>query len=238
MVLLHGRVGAHAIKLLEPLPVDRDHLAAALVMAGQHPSHHDEICTGPKSLCNVASACASTIRYDVTAEPMGGICAFDHGTELRIADTRHLSGRAHGARPDADLDNIGATEDQLLCHLPCHDVAGDESMGRELLPHRADKLDKVLGVAVGDIQAYHVALGNLDDLRELLQVVGSHARANRHILDVILSTSLEPRRPVLWTVVLVNGGHHLFRPKHLGNLERPNGIHVGGEQGHTSPYCF
>merc|ERR1719187_534979 len=111
-MLLHGDGRGHPVELLHLYPVLLYHLAAALVVTGQHAAHHHEVRAGPEGLGHIPGAGAAPVRDDVPAEPVGGVRALQHGGELRVAHARLLPRGAHRAGADADLDDVGTREDE------------------------------------------------------------------------------------------------------------------------------
>ena len=118
-IALHRRLRRHAVEL----HADRDLLAVALlvadfavafVVAGEHAAQHDEVGAGAVGLGDVAGNGAAAVGADLALEAVGGVGAFDDRRELRIADAGDPAGRAHRAGADADLDDVGAGEDQRL----------------------------------------------------------------------------------------------------------------------------
>ena len=77
---------------------------------------------------------------------LGG--AFEHGGELRPADAGHHPRGAHGARPDADLDDVRARLDQIAYAVRGHDVPRDDGHRRVESAYRAQRVDHPLLVAV------------------------------------------------------------------------------------------
>jgi len=59
----------------------------------------------------------------MTFQAVGGICAFQNRTELRIADASLLARRANRARANSDLNNVDTVQYQLLDHLSRHYVS-------------------------------------------------------------------------------------------------------------------
>lgn len=61
-MLLHGRGRGHAVEQLDSLPVGpRHHVAAALVVAGEHAARHHEVCARAERLRHVAGARAAAV---------------------------------------------------------------------------------------------------------------------------------------------------------------------------------
>ena len=103
-----------------------EQVARRLVGAGEPgPDHHRRGAGGERER-HVARVAYSPVGPDVPAELPGRGRALEHRGELRPADAGHHPGRAHRARPDADLDDVGARLDQLAHALGGHDVAGDD----------------------------------------------------------------------------------------------------------------
>ena len=101
-------------------------LAGAFVVAGEHAAEHDEISPGAIGLGDVARHRAAAVGAHLAFQPVRGVGAFDDRGELRIADAGDAPGRAHRARADADLDDVGAGEDQRFRHVAGDDVAGHD----------------------------------------------------------------------------------------------------------------
>mmetsp|Transcript_14078 Transcript_14078/g.35891 ORF Transcript_14078/g.35891 Transcript_14078/m.35891 type:complete len:236 (-) Transcript_14078:112-819(-) len=87
------------------------------------------------------------------AEPVRGVGALDDGGELRVAHTGLFAGGADGAGSDADLDDVGAGEEELLDHFAGDDVAGDDGYFGKRRADAGDVFHEVFGVAVGDVEA-------------------------------------------------------------------------------------
>ena len=130
-MLLHRRLRRHAVER----HADRHLLAVALlvadfavafVVAGEHAAQHDEIGARAVRLGDVARHGAAAVGADLALEPVRGVGAFDDRRELRIADPGHPPGGADRARADADLDDVGAGEDQRFRHVAGDDVAGHD----------------------------------------------------------------------------------------------------------------
>ena len=65
---------------------------------------------------------------------MRRVGTLQNGRELGIADASLHPRRTDGARANADLDNVGTAQDQLLDHFTSDDIAGDDGMRRETCP--------------------------------------------------------------------------------------------------------
>lgn len=108
--------------------------------------HHNEIAAGAKRLRDVARDNAAAIGNDLsygtcdlldsarvqwerpeTAEPVSRVGTLDDGAELRVPDAGLDAGRADRTGADADLDDVGAGQNQLFRHFAGHDVASDNA---------------------------------------------------------------------------------------------------------------
>ena len=81
------------------------------------PANHEPITTfdapGGEGERDIAWVAHPAVRPDVPPEPPGLGGALEHRAELRAADAGHHPGRAHGAGPDADLDDVRARLDEV-----------------------------------------------------------------------------------------------------------------------------
>ena len=145
------------------VPILIDDVAVAFVMAGEHAAQHDEIGAGAEGLGDVAGTGAAAVGADLTFKPVRGVGAFDDGGELGIADAGHPPRGADRARADADLDDVGASDDQRLGHVPGDDVAGHDHRLGMVIAHPFHGLQELLGVTVGDVQADHPDARGLGD---------------------------------------------------------------------------
>ena len=84
-----------------------------------------------------AEARLTAVADDVPVEAVRGVGALEERGQLRVPDTRLPTGRADAARPDADLHDVRAAEEELLGHLGGHDVAGGDRVPRERLASAA-----------------------------------------------------------------------------------------------------
>src|SRR5699024_6049265 len=173
-VLVRGAVrdralGGHAEGcLVAPSALVRAHLAGRLVGAGEPgPDHHVGRAGGERER-DVPGMAHPAVGPDAPAEPARLGRALHHGGELGAAHPGHHPGGAHGARPDADLDDVGSGLDQLARALGGDDVARREPHVRALAgsehPARgAQRLDHPVLVAVGGVE--HDDVGpDLDEL--------------------------------------------------------------------------
>jgi hypothetical protein len=85
--------------------------------------------------------------------------AFEHRGELWTTDPGHHPGRAHGAGPDPDLDDVGAGLDEIAHAFGGDDIAGDDRHLDARGPHGPQRIDHPFLVAVGGVQHEHVDAG-------------------------------------------------------------------------------
>ena len=160
---------------------------------------------------------------------MGGVGALDDRRQLRIADTGHLARGADRAGADADLDDVGARQDQLFGHLAGDDVAGHDHQMRVRLADARHEGGEVLVVAVGHVEAHvaDVVAGRLHHLPELLLVgAGDTDRVERRRLAGQLAEKVD----VLGhRVVLVQRDRQAERRQRVGHLDGAGAVHVGGD---------
>ena len=135
----HRADRAHAAVIFVAAALVEEHLARALVGAGEQRAEHRAIGAGGDRLGEVAGKLDAAIgdhRHAVLAAFLDGI---DDRGELRHADPGDHAGRADRARPDADLDRVGAGLDQRPRALGGRDVA-DDDLG--VVRHPADLVDR------------------------------------------------------------------------------------------------
>ena len=123
---LHRAERAHAAVLLVALALGVDDLARRLVGAGEDRAEHDRVGAGGDRLGDVARgdhAAVADHGHAVADGDLGDVV--DRG-DLRHADAGDDPRGADRARPDPDLDRVGAGVDQRLGGLAGRDVAGDQ----------------------------------------------------------------------------------------------------------------
>ena len=98
----------------------------------------------------------------------------DQRRQLRHADAGDDAGGADRARPDADLDGIGARVDQGARPLGRGDIAGDDLADVAEALDRGDGGDHALGMAMGGVDDDDVDLG-LQQRLGALQPLGPDA---------------------------------------------------------------
>jgi len=160
--------------------------------------------------------------------------ALQNGTQLRVTHARLLARRAHTPGPDANLDEVGAGQDQFLDHLPRDDVARDERLTRVRLARLAHVVDKVFAVAVGHVEADERAVDHVHDRGDLGVVRVRRARRHRDV-GQDGGVGVPPGLPFFHRVVLVDAGEKLLFRKRFGDLKGTDRVHVGGHDGHPGP---
>ncbi len=105
-MFFHGGIRAHAVEKLVVLAVTLHQLAAAFIVAGQHPPQHDKIRPTAKRLRYIPGSGATAVRDDSTTETVSGIGTLDNGRQLRVADPGLDPGGTDRTRADANLDDI------------------------------------------------------------------------------------------------------------------------------------
>mmetsp|Transcript_64400 Transcript_64400/g.194319 ORF Transcript_64400/g.194319 Transcript_64400/m.194319 type:complete len:227 (-) Transcript_64400:18-698(-) len=167
---------------------------------------------------------------------MRRIRALEDRGELGVAHARLLARGADAAGADADLDDVRAAEDELLRHLLGDDVAGHDGDRGPAPAHVPDALHESLCVAIGHVDADHPEIRHgLQDPSELVDILGEDARAHSHVRQHCSAGPGSPGSPLLDAVVLVHRGDALPLGQGLGDLERADGVHVGGDDGHACP---
>ena len=115
------------------------------------PQHH-EVGAAAKGLGHVTRAGAAAVADDLATEAVSRIGTLYDGGELGIADPG-LDPVVQTEPAYADLDDVGAGEDQLFDHLAGDHVARQDDVVRTGLADLAQELDEVLGVTVRDVHA-------------------------------------------------------------------------------------
>ena len=171
-----------------------------------------------------------------------------YGRQLRVADASLHTRRADRARADADLDNVGPAQDQLFDHFTRDNVTGDDSVSGETTANLEHVLlsvlifrqlnlshivDKVLRVAIGDVQADGGDVGNgVQNELDLLKVRVGRARAAGDVwqhVRVLLGKGF----PLVQRVVLVNAHKAAVLGETLGYIERASRVHVSRHHRHA-----
>ncbi|CSA52631.1 Uncharacterised protein [Vibrio cholerae] len=68
-----------------------------------------------------------------------------------VTDTGFYACRTHRAWANAYFNNVGTREDKLFYHIACYDVTRRNHFVRKCSAHSLHVLDKVLRIAVRDI---------------------------------------------------------------------------------------
>ena len=160
-----GRGHAEAL-LEEPAVGVAVDVAWRLVGAGEPRPDHHVGGAGGEGQRHVARVPYPAVGPHVRAELAGSGRALEYGGELRPADAGHHAGRAHGAGPDADLDDVGARLDQVAYAVGRDHVARDDRNAGGERADRSQGLEHLVLVAVRGVEDQHVGAG-LDQGRRL-----------------------------------------------------------------------
>ena len=136
--LRHRAERAHAAIALVGAALVEEHLARALVGAGEQRADHHAVRPAGDRLGEVARIFDAAVGDDRHAGRAPGLGRFQDGGELRHADAGDDAGGADRARPDADLDRVRAGVDQRLRALARRHIAGDD---RDLVGRALDAAD-------------------------------------------------------------------------------------------------
>ncbi len=238
-MFVHGAGGAHAVELHEGFAVYIDDLATALFVGCQHAAQHDEVGTAAERFGDVARAGTAAVTDDLAAEAVGRIGTLDDGGELRITDTGLDASGADRARADADLDDVGAGEDQLFDHLAGHHVARQNDVVGAGFTNFAHELDEVFGVAIGHVDTDEAQrFGHGEDLAGLGEIFSRGAGGDHHMAQQRRVGLVDESLPLLKAVVLVYRGHHLETGQRARHGKAADGIHVGGDNGYALPLAL
>jgi hypothetical protein len=230
---VHRRARTHAVEAHLALAVLFDHFAHAFVVAGEHAAEHDEIGAAAEGLGQVAGRGAAAVGADQPAQAVGRVGAFDDGRKLRVADAGHLARGAYGTGADADLDDVGAVEDQFLGHFAGDHIAGHEGNARIGAAQLVQEIDKGLGVAVGDVDADagDGIARHLLDAAELVVVLARDAHRVEH--GGVVGQAAEECRQRGLVVVFVQGRGEAVAGQRPRHFEGADGVHVGGNDRHA-----
>ena len=155
--MLHRTVRGHPEALLVEAAVRvTQGVGGGLVGPGQPRTEHHVGSAACERERDVAREPDAAVGPDVTAEPPRLRGALHHGRELGPSDTRHHPSGAHRARADADLDDVGASLDQLAGAVGGDHVAGDDLGVGELGADGLDRPQRAGLVAVRGVDHEHV----------------------------------------------------------------------------------
>ena len=101
-------------------------VAGRLQRAGEPRADHDVRGAGGQGEGDVARMPHAAVGPHVPSQLARRRGALEHRGELRAADGGHHPGRAHRARADPDLDDVGAGLDEVAGALRRDDVAGHD----------------------------------------------------------------------------------------------------------------
>src|SRR5690606_38331777 len=166
----HGPDGSHAAIGLEGAALVQIDLAGAFIRAGEKRADHGGAGAGSQRIGEVAGTFDAAIGDDRDAVLLRLLDRAENGSQLRHADAGHDAGGADRARPDADLDAVGARIDQGARPFRGGDISGDDAHRGGQGFHLADRVEDALRMAVRRIDDHEVdagvdqALGTFDRL--------------------------------------------------------------------------
>ena len=134
----HRAERAHAAVALVRAPLVEEHLARALVGAGEQRADHHAVRAAGDRLGEVARIFDAPVADHRHAGRARGLGRLEDRGQLRHADAGDDAGGADRARTDADLDRVRAGVDQRLRALARRHVAGDD---RDLVGRALDAPD-------------------------------------------------------------------------------------------------
>ena len=154
----HRAERAHAAVGLVLLAVDEDQVARALVAAREQRADHHRVGAGDDRLGDVAGVLQSAVGDHRHSRGLARQPRVVHGGDLGCTDTGDDTGGADRARPDADLDRVGAGVDERLGAGARRDVAADhlDVPGGRVALEPLDHVEQQPDVAVGGVGDEHV----------------------------------------------------------------------------------
>ena len=170
--------GHAAVDLVEAAAPAHD-VARALAAPGQQAADHHGARTRGDRLGEIARPADAAVGDQRDARIARGARALQHGRELRHSDAGDEARRAREARPDADLDGVGARGGEIAHALGGGDVAGDDLGLGEAPLELAHRVERRVGVAVGDVEHERVGVG-CEQRLGALEIAAAHADRRRH----------------------------------------------------------
>lgn len=122
----HSGQGAHAAVFFVAAALIDDRFARAFFRAGKEIAHHDDVAAGSDGFGHITGILDAAVGDDGDAIALSDFSTFIDGRDLRYADTGDDTGRADGARADADFDGVDAAFDEGFRSGTRSDVAGDD----------------------------------------------------------------------------------------------------------------
>ncbi|CRZ41574.1 Uncharacterised protein [Vibrio cholerae] len=120
-------------------------------MTCQHTAKHHEIRAAAEGFRDISRTRTAAVTDDATTKTVRSIRTFDNRGQLWVTDTGFYACRTHRAWANAYFNNVGTREDKLFYHIACYDVTRRNHFVRKCSAHSLHVLDKVLRIAVRDI---------------------------------------------------------------------------------------
>ena len=132
------------------MPLTKTTSPGRLLAAGEHRADHHRVGAGDECLGDLAGVLHAAVGDQRDARGLGGERRLVDRGHLRHADAGDDAGGADRARPDADLDGVGAGVDERLRALAGRDVAADDLdvLGRRVGLEPPDHVEQEVDVAV------------------------------------------------------------------------------------------
>ena len=168
----HRSQGAHAAVFFVAAALVDDRFARAFFRAGQEVAHHDDVAAGSDGFGHITGIFDAAVGDDGDTIALSDFSTFIDGCDLRYADTSDDTGRADGARADADFDSVDATFDEGFRSGARSDVAGDD---REVRIHLLDffqRIEDAQGMAVSRIDDDDVDFGSDEGIEAVRHIMG------------------------------------------------------------------
>ena len=137
----------------------QEHLARALVGAGEQRAEHHAIGAGGERLGEIARISDAAVGDHRDVALARHLDRFEQRGELRHADAGHHARGADRARADADLDRVRAGIDQRLGAVAGRHIAGNDLHRIRLQLDAAHRVEHELRMAVGGIDHDQIGAG-------------------------------------------------------------------------------
>ena len=234
VVIEEGFIWWASIVFLILFSIFFDEIPPTLIISWKEASTHIPVGSSTKYFRNTTRELLSTIGDDEstvsvlrTRDPMGSIRTLDHRGELRIANSGHLPCRTDRSWSDPDLHDVGPCEDDLFGHLIGYDISCDDDVFRELSSYNLDHLEKLLDIAIRDIETderkflHQSCLLHRSELSEVL-IPDTECVAD----GVRIVECLEELTILLDRIVFVKCCYQLVFRKGSCHRECPTGCHI------------
>ncbi len=148
----HGAQRSHAAVSLVGSALIKKGLARRFVGAGKETADHHRMGAAADGLGDIAGKLDAAIGDNRHTVPGRGDGTVVDGGHLRHPDSGDDPGGADRARPDPDLDAVGAGLDQVLRALGGCDVAGNDLQGGKGIAQAAHRIENIFGMTMGRIE--------------------------------------------------------------------------------------